>query len=99
MKKLVTLLFAGIFAFSATAQELPKPSPTGNYISGILENVTGGEKILLQKLSSREIVTIDTILPDLEGNFEIAPEIEKLGFYRIFISNNNFYRNYFNFFY
>lgn len=30
MKKLVTLLFAGIFAFSATAQELPKPSPTGN---------------------------------------------------------------------
>ena len=75
----------------ASCKEEIKPSPTGNYISGILENVTGGEKILLQKLSSREIVTIDTILPDLEGNFEIAPEIEKLGFYRIFISNNNFF--------
>ena len=27
MKKIVTLLLAGMFAFSATAQELPKPSP------------------------------------------------------------------------
>ncbi|MEN8927313.1 MAG: DUF2911 domain-containing protein [Flavobacteriales bacterium] len=29
MKKIITVLAAGLFAFSATAQELPKPSPTG----------------------------------------------------------------------
>lgn len=76
--------------FTSCKEELI-PSPSGNIVSGKLENITGTEKILLQKLSSREITTIDTILVDMDGNFKIAPNIEKLGFYRIFISNNNFF--------
>ena len=86
---IIISMVASMFLFGC--KEKLAPSASGNYISGKLDNMAGGEKILLQKLSSREITTIDTILPDMEGNFEIAPEIEKLGFYRVFISNNNFF--------
>lgn len=68
-----------------------KPSPSNNYISGKFENLAGGEKILLQKLASRNIETIDTIIPDGDGTFEIAPNITELSFYRVYISNNNFF--------
>jgi len=87
---LVVTVIALIFGFASCKEEM-KPSPSGNVITGKLENITGTEKILLQKLSSREIKTIDTIFVDMEGNFELAPDIDKLGFYRIFVSNNNFF--------
>ena len=77
--------------FFAGCKEELKPSTTGNYISGKFENITGGEMVLLQRLSSREIVTLDTFKIDMEGNFEMAPEIDELSFYRVFISNNNFF--------
>ncbi|MBD79925.1 MAG: hypothetical protein CL840_13515 [Crocinitomicaceae bacterium] len=87
---LIITLFAGSLILFSCDPKI-EPSASANYISGKLENIAGGEKILLQKLTSRDIATIDTILPDMDGNFELAPEIERLGFYRIFISNNNFF--------
>ena len=89
-KQLVILVMV-LGTFFAGCKEELKPSTTGNYISGKFENITGGEMVLLQRLSSREIVTLDTFKIDMEGNFEMAPEIDELSFYRVFISNNNFF--------
>jgi peroxiredoxin len=75
----------------SSCKESIEPSATKNYISGKFENLTGHERILLQKLSARNIVTLDTLVPDADGNFEVAPEIEKLGFYRVFVANDNFF--------
>ncbi|MGB0403387.1 MAG: peroxiredoxin family protein [Salibacteraceae bacterium] len=89
--KQLVMLVTVLGTFFTSCKEEMKPSKTGNYISGKFENITGGEMVLLQRLSSREIITLDTFKIDMEGNFEMAPEIEELGFYRVFISNNNFF--------
>ena len=49
-------------------------SPSGTYIEGYIEGIQGGE----------------LIIPDADGGFTVGPNITKIGFYRIFINNNNF---------
>ena len=65
-------------------------SPSGTYIEGYIEGIQGGELILVQSLMSNSIETVDTIIPDADGGFTVGPNIPKIGFYRIFINNNNF---------
>lgn len=65
-------------------------SPSGTYIEGYIEGIQGGELILVQSLMSNSIETVDTIIPDADGGFTVGPNITKIGFYRIFINNNNF---------
>jgi len=65
-------------------------SPSGTYIEGYIEGIQGGELILVQSLMSNSIETVDTIIPDADGCFTVGPNIPKIGFYRIFINNNNF---------
>lgn len=65
-------------------------SPSGTIITGKLEGVSGKERILLQERQARNIVTVDTIVTDMEGNFTLGPNVPNYGFYRVFISNKNF---------
>lgn len=88
MKNVLLLGLSLVFLASCDKSEIT--SPTGTIVKGKLEGITGNERILLQELQARSIVTVDTIIPDAEGNFAIGPNVPNYGFYRVFLDNKNF---------
>tara|TARA_B110000093_G_C12957895_1_gene405732 strand:+ start:128 stop:1258 length:1131 start_codon:yes stop_codon:yes gene_type:complete len=92
MKRIIGLVgclvaFVSVFI---SCDKVEAISPSGTYIEGYIEGIQGGELILVQSLMANSIVTIDTIIPDAEGGFTIGPNVPEIGFYRIFVNNNNF---------
>lgn len=91
MKKLILgISIVGLLATLTSCEDKTVTSKSGTIVKGYLEDIQGGELILLQALTANNIKTVDTLLTDVEGNFEIGPNVPKIGFYRIFINNNNF---------
>jgi peroxiredoxin len=88
MKKLV--FWGALAALAAACSEEPVLSPTATLLKGSFANWEGKKPVLLQELGARDVRTIDTLMPDEEGNFVLGPDIPKTGFYRLFVSNNNF---------
>ena len=92
MKKIIALnsLILGVLIMVSCDNKEMVTSPTQTIVKGKLEGITGTERILLQELQARNVVTVDTIVPDMEGNFELGPNVPNYGFYRIFVDNKNF---------
>ena len=59
-------------------------------VSGMIEN-SDGENIVLERLSSTEVLPIDSIEIEPSGNFELnTGPITEPGFYRLRMNQNNF---------
>ncbi len=89
MKKLIVAAVAAL-TITVGCDKKEVISPSGTYVEGYLEGIQGGELVLLQSLMTNSIQTIDTIITDAEGNFKIGPDVPTVGFYRIYVNNNNF---------
>lgn len=62
----------------------------GASVKGNLSN-TDGETIVLEKLTSTEVVPADSIEVDASGDFKlVVPEMTDPGFYRLRVNENNF---------
>lgn len=88
MRRLV-IVFAAISSLFVACDKDEVYSPTGTYVQGNFEGIQGGELILVQSLMTDRVETIDTIIPDVDGNFQVGLNVPEIGFYRIYLNNNN----------
>ncbi|UTW60715.1 AhpC/TSA family protein [bacterium SCSIO 12741] len=89
MKKFALILMAaGVVAACNTKPDVT--SPTGTILTGKLTGVEEGKFVVLQKLTTNNVEPMDTLKIDAEGNYRIGPSVNQLGFYRLFVANNNF---------
>lgn len=74
----------------AAAVLLASCEEKGASVKGNLSN-TDGETIVLEKLTSTEVVPADSIEVDASGDFKLSvPEMTDPGFYRLRVNDNNF---------
>ena len=89
MKKIaLAILTAGLMTACGTQPDVT--STTGTILTGQLTGVEEGKYVVLQRLTSDNVEPMDTLTFDEEGNYKIGPEVNTLGFYRLFVANNNF---------
>jgi thiol-disulfide isomerase/thioredoxin len=86
MKKLILISILASLFFSCGNEEIS----TSNSISGVLSNLNEGDKVYLDYLTPQEIITKDSASVDEDGSYTFNHEIEKLGYYRLRINNQNF---------
>ncbi len=86
IKKLFILVPILLFACGAENNNTNlKPS-----ISGNISHLKEGNFLYLDYLTPKQIFTKDSVKVDENGNFNFSQAIEKLGYYRLRINNQNF---------
>lgn len=84
------ILWVLMAVLAASCAEEAVVSPSGTLLSGTLTNWDDNRIVLLQELGARDVRTADTIKPDKDGKFILGPNIPAFGYYRVYVSNNNF---------
>lgn len=85
MKRTTLITIFTVLLFSCGEQTAPN-SP----VSGQLLNLAKDTQIYLDYLTATQIVPHDTAVVDAEGNYSFNNPIEKMGYYRLKISDQNF---------
>lgn len=90
MKKILIPIL-GLLALTSCESSPELKSSTLNFIEGKLENYDG-HMVFLERLDAQNVVLVDTVTVDEEGNFICAPEIQEEGYYRLIVEETNFAR-------
>lgn len=83
------LFFAAALAFLYSCTNSGSENTSGFEISGTLSN-TKGEMLVLEKLSPKGTIAVDSALLNEKGEFLMNHFSPSIGFYRLRISNSNF---------
>jgi peroxiredoxin len=88
MKKITLITLISIFFFSCEEQD--KTVINEISISGNISNLNEGKVIYLDFLTPQQILTKDSTIIDGSGEYSFTYTIEKLGYYRLRLNNQNF---------
>ncbi|OFY93983.1 MAG: hypothetical protein A3K10_08345 [Bacteroidetes bacterium RIFCSPLOWO2_12_FULL_31_6] len=86
MRNFILFTTFSILLFSCGEKQPYKDSS----ISGKITNLYEGSSVYLDYLTPQQIITKDSAKVDEEGNYSFAIQIDKLGYYRLRINNQNF---------